>query len=169
MARASAFVLGLVCGIALGTAIVVSHAQDPDDSAQVAHAAELAGVDPVDLKGAMLTTGIADPFVYLRRAGELENPPPLPPPVPVPPPFGVWDRLAQCESGGNWAAATGNGYFGGIQFDLPSWRAAGGVGRPDQASRAEQIRVGMNWQRQAGWRAWPVCSRVIARCGGRSR
>ncbi|HEX7740501.1 MAG TPA: transglycosylase family protein, partial [Marmoricola sp.] len=53
----------------------------------------------------------------------------------------VWDRIAACESGGNWAANTGNGYYGGLQFNLGTWRANGGTGRPDQASRAEQIRV----------------------------
>jgi hypothetical protein len=77
------------------------------------------------------------------------------------PGYGVWDRLAACESTSNWHAATGNGYWGGLQFDLPSWRAAGGYGRPDQASRAEQIRVGQNWQRIRGWSAWPACSRKL--------
>lgn len=91
-----------------------------------------------------------------------EAPPEEQAPVATPEPaYGVWDRLAQCESNGRWAANTGNGYFGGLQFDLPSWRAAGGLGRPDQASRAEQIRVAINWQHLAGWKAWPVCSRVI--------
>ena len=42
----------------------------------------------------------------------------------------AWDRLAQCESGGNWAANTGNGYYGGIQFSLGSWQAAGGSRSP---------------------------------------
>jgi hypothetical protein len=116
MARASAFVLGLVCGIALGTAIVVSHAQDPDDSAEVAHAAEVAGVDPVDLKGAMLTTGIADPFVYLRRAGELENPPPA-----APTPYNARVACIEArESGGaNVPNARGSGAVGVMQY-MPS-------------------------------------------------
>jgi hypothetical protein len=82
-------------------------------------------------------------------------------PVEPQPAYGVWDRLAQCESNGRWTANTGNSYYGGLQFDLPSWRAAGGVGLPNLASRAEQIRVGINWQRMVGWGAWPVCSRVI--------
>jgi LysM repeat protein len=51
----------------------------------------------------------------------------------------VWDRLAQCESGGNWAINTGNGFYGGLQFTLSSWRAGGGSGYPNQASRSEQI------------------------------
>ena len=40
----------------------------------------------------------------------------------------IWDRIAQCESGGNWAANTGNGYYGGLQFTLSTWHAYGGVG-----------------------------------------
>lgn len=73
----------------------------------------------------------------------------------------VWDRLAQCESGGNWAINTGNGYFGGLQFTLSSWRAAGGSGMPHQASREEQIRVAENLLDMQGWGAWPACSRKL--------
>ena len=47
----------------------------------------------------------------------------------------AWDRIAACESGGNWAANTGNGYYGGLQFNLGTWQAYGGSGRPDQNSR----------------------------------
>lgn len=71
----------------------------------------------------------------------------------------VWDRIAQCESGGDWHISTGNGYYGGLQFTLSSWRAAGGSGNPAAASREEQIRVARNLQRMQGWGAWPVCSR----------
>ncbi len=44
----------------------------------------------------------------------------------------VWDRLAQCEAGGNWATNTGNGYYGGLQFSLGTWHAYGGAGLPEQ-------------------------------------
>lgn len=54
---------------------------------------------------------------------------------------GVWDRLAQCESGGNWSINTGNGYYGGLQFSLGTWRAFGGSGYPHENSKAEQIRI----------------------------
>ena len=47
-----------------------------------------------------------------------------------------WDAVAQCESGGNWAANTGNGYYGGLQFSLGTWQAYGGVSRPDLTSRS---------------------------------
>jgi hypothetical protein len=70
----------------------------------------------------------------------------------------TWDRLAQCESGGNWAANTGNGYYGGLQFSLSSWQAVGGSGRPDQASRETQIAMGQRLWNQGGWSHWPACS-----------
>lgn len=71
---------------------------------------------------------------------------------------GVWDRLAQCESGGNWAINTGNGYYGGLQFSLSSWRAVGGTGYPHQASKAEQINRAEKLQAIQGWGAWPACT-----------
>lgn len=70
----------------------------------------------------------------------------------------VWDRLAACESGGNWAINTGNGYYGGLQFSLSSWRGVGGSGYPHQASRAEQIARAEQLLARQGWGAWPACS-----------
>ena len=70
----------------------------------------------------------------------------------------VWDRLAQCESGGNWSINTGNGYYGGLQFSLSTWRAYGGSGMPHEASREEQIAIAKKLQADAGWGAWPACS-----------
>jgi LysM repeat protein len=70
----------------------------------------------------------------------------------------VWDRLAQCESGGNWSISTGNGYYGGLQFTPGTWRAAGGTGMPNDASRETQIRVAQRVLQQQGWGAWPACS-----------
>jgi len=70
----------------------------------------------------------------------------------------VWDRIAQCESGGNWAANTGNGYYGGLQFSLSTWRAYGGSGLPSDASRDEQIRIAEKVRAASGgYGAWPVC------------
>jgi len=68
-----------------------------------------------------------------------------------------WDAIAQCESGGNWAINTGNGYYGGLQFALPTWQSNGGSGMPNLASKAEQIRVAENVLRTQGIGAWPVC------------
>ncbi|GAB7063839.1 transglycosylase family protein [Streptomyces mexicanus] len=74
---------------------------------------------------------------------------------------GVWDRIAQCESGGDWHINTGNGYYGGLQFAAHTWRAYGGTAyapTADRASRAQQIAVAARVQRAQGWGAWPVCS-----------
>lgn len=87
---------------------------------------------------------------------------PAPPPTPAPAPSGnVWDRLAQCESGGNWAINTGNGYYGGLQFDLQTWHAYGGSGYPHENSREEQIRVAENLRAERGYAPWPACSRKL--------
>ncbi|MDF3146332.1 MULTISPECIES: transglycosylase family protein [unclassified Streptomyces] len=74
---------------------------------------------------------------------------------------GVWDRIAQCESGGNWHINTGNGYYGGLQFAPSTWRAYGGTAyapTADRASKAQQIAVATKVQRAQGWGAWPTCS-----------
>ncbi|MGZ4534000.1 MAG: transglycosylase family protein [Nocardioidaceae bacterium] len=70
----------------------------------------------------------------------------------------VWDKIAQCESGGNWAANTGNGYYGGLQFDLSTWHSYGGTGLPSDASRATQIAIATKVRdASGGYGAWPVC------------
>ncbi len=70
----------------------------------------------------------------------------------------VWDKLAACESGGNWSINTGNGYYGGLQFSLPTWRSVGGAGYPHQNSKAEQIKRGQMLQARSGWGQWPACT-----------
>ncbi|WP_107058565.1 transglycosylase family protein [Streptomyces rimosus] len=70
----------------------------------------------------------------------------------------TWDRLAQCESGGNWHINTSNGFYGGLQFTLTTWRAFGGTGMPHNASKAEQIRIAEKALHGQGPGAWPVCS-----------
>jgi nucleoid-associated protein YgaU len=76
-------------------------------------------------------------------------------------PQSAWDKLAQCESGGNWNASTGNGYYGGIQFNARTWKAFGGSGMPHQASKAQQIAVAERTLAAQGWNAWPACSRKM--------
>ena len=73
-------------------------------------------------------------------------------------PGAVWDRVAQCESSGNWSINTGNGYYGGLQFSMATWRGYGGSGNPAAASRTEQIRIAEKVLKGQGWGAWPVCS-----------
>jgi LysM repeat protein len=70
----------------------------------------------------------------------------------------VWDHLAACESGGNWAINTGNGFYGGLQFTLSTWQSLGGSGLPSDASREEQIARAEALQARSGWGQWPACS-----------
>ena len=71
----------------------------------------------------------------------------------------TWDQLAQCESGGNWAINTGNGYYGGLQFNLGTWQSYGGTGLPSENSRETQIAVATRLRdASGGYGAWPHCS-----------
>ena len=73
----------------------------------------------------------------------------------------TWDALAACESGGNWAINTGNGFYGGVQFDQNTWERHGGLRyapRADLATREEQLAIAEVTRARQGWGAWPVCS-----------
>ena len=70
----------------------------------------------------------------------------------------VWDRLARCESGGNWSINTGNGYYGGLQFSASTWRSVGGTGLPHMNSREEQIARAEILLARSGWGQWPACT-----------
>jgi resuscitation-promoting factor RpfB len=80
---------------------------------------------------------------------------------------GQWDALSRCEAGGNWAINTGNGFYGGVQFDQNTWERQGGLRyapRADLATREEQIAIAEVTRARQGWGAWPVCSgRIGAR------
>jgi hypothetical protein len=100
------------------------------------------------------------------------SPPPAPPPSPVPPPPAaspardpVWDRLADCESSGNWAIDTGNGYSGGLQFDAATWQAYGGgefAVAAHRATREQQITVATRVRDdRGGYGSWPACARKL--------
>lgn len=86
-------------------------------------------------------------------------------PAPVVHDGSVWDRLAACESGGNWSINTGNGYYGGLQQDMQFWRSYGGpafAARPDLASREQQIVVAERARDSGrGYRPWPTCARRL--------
>lgn len=117
-------------------------------------AAQEAGVDPVLLAGAVVSTGL-QPRDYLHMTGELERP------VVVRP---VWDSLARCESTSQWNANTGNGYYGGVQMDKQFWSTYGGLQfapRPDLASKVQQVTVAERGLAVQGWQAWPACSRIL--------
>lgn len=69
----------------------------------------------------------------------------------------LWNKIARCESGGNWHINTGNGYYGGLQFALGTWRANGGrdfAAKPHKASKAEQITVANRLYKKSGTRPW---------------
>ena len=73
----------------------------------------------------------------------------------------TWDRLAVCESSGNWSINTGNGYYGGLQFYQPTWEGFGGLAyakRADRATREQQIKVAERVLAVQGWGAWPACT-----------
>jgi peptidoglycan hydrolase-like protein with peptidoglycan-binding domain len=78
--------------------------------------------------------------------------------------FEEWERLAQCESGGDWGINTGNGYYGGLQFALSSWRAVGGTefaSYPHLANKIDQMTAAERLLDVQGWGAWPACSRKL--------
>jgi uncharacterized protein YabE (DUF348 family) len=104
---------------------------------------------------------LRQPVARIERVGTKTAPPP-----PTATNFAggttVWDKIAQCESGGNWATNTGNGYYGGLQFSLGTWRAYGGTGLPSQASRLTQIAIATKIRNAAGgYGAWPACSQAL--------
>ena len=73
----------------------------------------------------------------------------------------VWDAVAQCESGGNWSINTGNGYYGGLQFNKGTWLAYGGdqyASSAHLATREQQIAIAEKVLAAQGWGAWPACS-----------
>lgn len=109
----------------------------------------------------------ADSSVEQLPAEQVETvtyPEPIEAPAPAAPAVddgSVWDSIAQCESGGNWAINTGNGYHGGLQFNPGTWNAYGGgqyAATADQATREQQIAVAEKVQAAQGWGAWPACT-----------
>ncbi len=77
----------------------------------------------------------------------------------------TWEKLAKCESGGNWQAVStprsGMQYYGGLQFSLATWQGLGGTGYPHEAPKATQIEMGKKLQARQGWGAWPTCARQL--------
>ena len=80
-------------------------------------------------------------------------------------PDSEWDRVAACESGGNWGINTGNGYHGGLQFSQGTWAAHGGgeyASSANQATRDQQIAIAERVLASQGRGAWPVCGRGLS-------
>ncbi|MFW6090557.1 MAG: ubiquitin-like domain-containing protein [Actinomycetota bacterium] len=105
-------------------------------------------------------TVVTEPVDRVVVEGTKERPEPEPDPPTGD--AGVWDDLAQCESGGNWSINTGNGYYGGLQFSLQTWQAYGGSGYPHENSKAEQIRIAEKVVAARGhYGDWPACAREL--------
>ena len=87
------------------------------------------------------------------------------PTAPDPSALATWEKLAKCESSGNWQAVSkprsGMQYYGGLQFSLASWQGLGGTGYPHEASKDQQIEMGKKLQVRQGWKAWPTCARQL--------
>ena len=112
-------------------------------------------------RDALRSSVTAEPVNAIVRYGTKERPAPEPAPTTSDFSSGstVWDSLAQCESGGNWAINTGNGYYGGLQFNAETWQAYGGTGLPHENSRETQIAVATALRdANGGYGAWPACS-----------
>ncbi len=86
---------------------------------------------------------------------------PATPAAPGSPAGGVWAELRQCESGGNYATDTGNGYYGAYQFSAATWHGLGYPGLPNEASPAVQDQAAAQLQARSGWGQWPACSRKL--------
>ncbi len=126
-------------------------------------------------KGVVKRVTVVDPVSRVEVNGSQERPAPEPKPEPAPEPApapaaappastssGPWDALAQCESGGNWAINTGNGYYGGLQFLQSTWLAYGGgtyASLPSDASREAQIAIATKLRdASGGYGPWPACA-----------
>ncbi len=122
----------------------------------------------LDVRQVVRSAVVRQPVTAIIADGTRQPPPPpAPKPTPTPAPArtsnyasgsSAWDRIAACESGGNWAANTGNGYYGGLQFNLSTWQSYGGTSRPDLTSREYQISIAEKVRAASGgYGAWPVC------------
>lgn len=92
---------------------------------------------------------VSDPITQVEKHGTA-----TPPEAPSVTGNSVWDKIAQCESGGNWSINTGNGYYGGLQFSAATWHSVGGSGLPSSHSRDEQIKRAKILQARSGWGQW---------------
>jgi resuscitation-promoting factor RpfB len=112
-------------------------------------------------------TLVAKPVAKVELVGTKVRPA-APAPAPAPAPRNtsglIWDAVANCESGGNWHINTGNGYYGGLQFNYSTWLSNGGgayAERADLASREQQIAVASRLYAARGSAPWPVCGQYL--------
>ncbi len=113
-----------------------------------------------DLAIAVIPTPVAAPMQATLHVIATPKPTPAPQRVVTSNGTTVWDDLAKCESGGNWAINTGNSYYGGLQFNLGTWQDYGGAAYaayPHEATREEQIAVAERLRDARGYAPWPAC------------
>lgn len=139
--------------------LTIAALSEPDEET-IALAAET-GVDAVELQGAVVTTR-STPRAYLEHEGLIARPVAQATPARS---TALWDRLAACESSGDWTAVSRGGtYRGGLQFDQQTWRAYGGLAYASSAhlaSKAQQIAVAERLRAARGLQPWPVCGRRV--------
>ena len=130
-----------------------------------------------DAQRATVVTPVATPppaAVTPARAAATPAVRPATPPPPAPHPAtaaaqhvvfagtpGVWAELRRCESNGNYADNTGNGYYGAYQFSAGTWHGLGLSGLPSQAPPSVQDQAAQRLQARSGWGQWPSCARVL--------
>jgi uncharacterized protein YabE (DUF348 family) len=117
-------------------------------------------------KATAKTTAAAPAKTTVAPAPKTTTPTPPPASAPAPPVTGAlnWDAVAQCESSGNWAINTGNGYYGGLQFNASTWISnGGGVYAPtaNLATKAQQIAIATKLYAARGAAPWPTCGKYI--------
>jgi hypothetical protein len=126
----------------------------------------------VRLRGFVLRGGPAQPDNALVALRKHVLPPPPPAPTPPSAPAApvvtapshsgdVWAALRSCESNGNYADNTGNGYYGAYQFSAGTWHSLGYPGLPSNAAPAVQDQAAQRLQARSGWGQWPSCSRSL--------
>ena len=150
----------LLDGIAVDAAVYLASR----GGTTVREAALAAPPAPESFSGSVLPTPASVPM----EATIVVVPTPTPVPVaiaprPAAPTYSgnsVWDDLARCESGGNWAINTGNGYYGGLQFSYSTWHGYDGgefAEYPHEATREQQIAVAERLRAARGYQPWPAC------------
>ncbi|WP_433888600.1 transglycosylase family protein [Streptomyces sp. CA-111067] len=146
---------------ALGAAALLPLVTQPAQAAPSAAAAPPAHGGPaIPVAGVLDALRLAEPGARAARASRAARAVTRMP--------SVWDRIAQCESSGDWHINTGNSYYGGLQFWQPTWVLFGGLkyaGRADLATPEQQIAVAEAVLKVQGWDAWPVCARRIGLTG----
>lgn len=148
--------------------VLLNFGSAPGESVEVDHSGHRVRVVEEPVSRSQRATGPPGEALEIESEGlyPQEEPEPQTASESVSPGHSVWDRLAQCESSGDWAINTGNGYYGGLQFNKESWDWAGGqqyAKWPHHASREQQIATAERLLEihPAGWGAWPACSRKL--------